>query len=455
MVPDTPSEPSPPAREPERAVMLDILRGTALAGILVINITTVADPGGMFGLGRTGPLADLLVWAGLILLVESKFFTLFSFLFGMGFAIQLQRARRRGDRHWVRFLRRLFALGLFGVAHIVLLWAGDILLCYALVGLLLLAFQFASDRWLIRWSVVLLTLPLLAIAAVFLLTVVARFFPEGDAKLREADAELLQDIAKAAPEAQANPTYGEMIEQRLDEYKFVAVLLATRVSTVLAMFLLGMWAGRREVLARPDDHLPLSRWVRRWGLGVGLVLSALVTAQYFLAPPITALTGLFFNQTLVGPILAMGYAAAFVLFVRRVGESRFAPVAAVGRMALTNYLGQSLLCAIVFWKLGFGLVGTVSPLGQVGIAALIYLVQMALSVVWLRYFQYGPMEWLWRAFTYLRFPPFLRTATSGEPHSLARHGGVGDDAERRGRDRAQHEDDQSQFPRRPELPPHQ
>jgi uncharacterized protein len=409
MTPVAPDEPNPPAPDPERAVLLDLLRGTALAGILVINITTVANPNGLLGLGSTGPLSDLLVWVGLVMFVESKFFTLFSFLFGMGFAIQLQRAGQRGGRFWARFLRRLFALGLFGVAHIVFLWAGDILLLYSLVGLWLLAFRFASDRWLIRWAVILLGLSLLAVAAVYLLTVGLRLFPETAGEMAKADASVLRESAKPISEAQASETYWGTIPERVGEYvSFVAGLLLSRSPTVLAMFLLGMWAGRRGVLARPDDHLPLLRGVRRWGLGVGLILSALVTAQFFLAPPMTALIGVFFNQALVGPVLAMGYAAAFVLFVRRVGEGRFAPVAAVGRMALTNYLGQSLLCAVVFWKLGFGLVGTVSPLGQVGIAALIYLGQMALSVAWLRYFQYGPMEWLWRAFTYLRLPPMLR-----------------------------------------------
>jgi uncharacterized protein len=413
MAPDAPSVPTPPVAEPERAALMDVLRGVALAGILVINITTVANAGGLLGLGSTGPLPDLLVWVGLILFVESKFFTLFSFLFGMGFAVQLSRARGRGDRLWARYLRRLLALGLFGVAHIVFLWAGDILLLYALVGPWLLAFQFASNRWLVRWAVGLLAVPLLGVAAVFLLTVAARAVPEGEARMREADAELLRDLAKPTPEAQSGLTYWDTIPKRLEDYAFIAVILATRVPTVLAMFLLGLWAGRREVLARPEDHLPLLRRVRAWGLGLGLPLSAAVTAVYFLAPPVTALIGLFFNQALVGPVLALGYAAALALLVHRVGAERFAPVAAVGRMALTNYLGQSLACAVVFWKLGFGLVGEVSPPGQVGIAALIYLGQMALSVVWLRYFRYGPMEWLWRAVTYLRWTPLLRAGPGG------------------------------------------
>ena len=157
-------------------------------------------------------------------------------------------------------------------------------------------------------------------------------------------------------------------------------------------------------MVRPHDNLSLLRGVRRWGLGAGLLLSLLVTGVYFTAPPVTALAGLFFNQALAGPLLGLGYAATLGLLVLRVGSVWFNPLAVVGRMALTNYLFQSAICAVLFWPMGFGLAGTVRPVGQAGIATLIFLGQVLLSAVWLRYFRYGPLEWLWRAFTYLRWP---------------------------------------------------
>jgi uncharacterized protein len=393
-----------PTPDSDRAVVLDILRGFALFGILLINITAFAFPGGPPGLAIVGTTLDRLFLAAIILLVESKFFSLFSFLFGVGFAVQLQRAERGGDRFAFRYGRRLLALAVFGVAHIVFLWDGDILLDYALVGLLLLLFRNVSDRGLLRWAAGLLGVPLVLYTLGFLTTVVGRFIPGLAGPLREGDAQLAALGVQAEPATGIAATYWETIPSRLSEYAGTSVLLLSRVPTVLAMFLLGLWAGRRGVMVRPQDNLPLLRGVRRWGLGAGLLLSLLVTGVYFTAPPVTALAGLFFNQALAGPLLGLGYAATVGLFVLRAGPGWFHPLAVVGRMALTNYLLQSAICAVLFWPMGFGLVGTVRPVALAGIAALIFLCQMLLSAVWLRYFRYGPLEWLWRAFTYLRWP---------------------------------------------------
>jgi uncharacterized protein len=415
MKPPTLDDSSLPTSDSGRVVVLDILRGFALFGILLINITAFASSGGPPGLAFAGPLLDRLLLAAVILLVESKFFCLFSFLFGVGFALQLQRAERRGDRFGARFGRRLLALAAFGAAHIALLWEGDILLVYALVGLLLLPFRSVSDRGLLRWAVALLGVPLILYTAGFLTTIVGRFTPVLNAPLQKGDAQLTALVARSPEAVESGATYWQTIPERLRGYAGTSVLLLTRIPTVLALFLLGLGAGRRGVFARPQDHLALLRGVRRWGFGLGVVLSGLVTAVYFTAPPVTALAGLFFNQALAGPLLGLGYAAALSLIVFRSGPGWFRPMAAVGRMALTNYLLQSAICAVLFWPRGLGLAGVLRPVAQLGIATVIYLGEVLLSAVWLQFFHFGPLEWLWRAFTYLRWPRLLkgrgRTAT--------------------------------------------
>lgn len=252
-------------------------------------------------------------------------------------------------------------------------------------------------------------MPLLLYALLFGLIALGRASPEGAAALQQADAELTKAMTeeKERVERAAAGSYGEQVAARLQSYAGVAILLATRIPTVLAMFLLGLYAGRLGVLARPVEHLPLLRGVRTWGVGLGLPIAALVTAGYFSLPPIDGLVALLFNQALAGPLLALGYGASLTLLCQDPAwQRRLAPVSAVGRMGLTNYLMQSVVCAILFQHLG--LAGKVSPTGQLGLSLAIYTAQMAVSVAWLRAFQYGPMEWLWRSLTYLTWQPMRR-----------------------------------------------
>lgn len=415
MTPHTTAGADPPGPARERYLVLDGLRGVALFGILLVNAVAFALPGGPPGLGYAGPVPDRLALAAVILFVESKFFCLFSFLFGVGFAVQLREADRRGAPFLPRYGRRLAVLAAFGLAHIALLWEGDILLAYALVGTVLLAFRRVSDRGLVTWAAALLGVPLVLYSGVFLLTVGARFVPGLGDQIRAADTELLAVLGASAERgAGAERSYWETVPDRVAAYAGTGLLLLTRVPTVLAMFLLGLWAGRVGLCARPGAHVARLRWGLRWGLGAGLVLSTLVTAVYFLAPPVTALAGLFFNQALAGPVLGLGYAAGLALALR--ADPAWArPLAATGRMALTNYLLQSVILAVLFWPQGFGLAGRVRPLAVLALVGAVYLGQVALSAVWLRRFELGPLEWVWRWLTYLRRPALVRRSPAPGP----------------------------------------
>ena len=367
--------------QPARSVTLDALRGAALAGILSLHTVEFANPDGPPGLGFAGPTLDRLVYTALIWLVESKFFSLFSLLFGVGFAVQLGRP---GPGFGGRYARRLAALAAFGIAHVVFLWEGDILLVYALVGALLPLFRGRSDRGLIRWATGLLLIPAIVYALVFAGVVAFRLTSTGAATLAEADAELLTELARIGEVRQATVVAGQTsylddMPKRINDYTTTSILLLTRVPTVLAMFLVGFAAGRRGVLTDPAAHWPLLRRVCVRVGGAGLVAAALVTLVYSTTPPITALCGLFFNQALAGPLLGIGYAAAGALAVNRVGPAAVGPLAAVGRLGLTNYLTQSLILDTLFAPWGCGLVGRVRPIEAIGLAALIFTVQMLAS----------------------------------------------------------------------------
>ena len=406
-----------PTSRGDRIVVIDVLRGFALCGILLIHVPVFSRPGAPPGLNFTnmnfdGAFYNELVLYALIWLVEGKFFSLFSALFGVGFALQWQRAQAKNRPFVPLFRRRLFFLGLFGAAHIVLLWEGDILLLYAVVGLLLIPFREAPNRKLLRWALGLLIVPLIFYALAFMGLALARLDAASAALLRAGEIQFVAEFSLARNEVirrYASADVGYTILQRTLAYVQNTALLLTRVPPVLAMFLLGFYVGKRDILQNVEEYLPLLRRVRTWGLVGGLITGLLVMLAYSELRPFAALTSLAFNQVLAGPLLAFGYAAALILLVRRGSwAARLQPLAAYGRMALTVYLSQSAICALLFYGYGFGLVLDVPPLQAVGLALVINAVLIAFAVQWLKHFRYGPLEWLWRSLTYGQMQRFRR-----------------------------------------------
>lgn len=400
-----------PVSATERLVIVDILRGFALYGILTIHVMVFKAPWGPPGLAYAGPLHERLAILAVIFLIESKFFTLFSFLFGLGFAIQLLRAGQAGARFGMRYVRRLAALLVFGIAHVVLLFEGDILIIYSLVGALLLLFRTARSRTLLAWAGILLVIPLVIWTAALIGIEAARRLPASAGQVRASDEKILADINRARNAilaVHADGNYGNALVQRIALYRTVFFTMLTRVPTVLAMFLLGFYVGKQGVPGDVDGHLPLLRKVCTWGLGLGLPASLVVTLGYTFLPPVSAMIALAFDQALAGPVLSVGYAAALTLLASNpVRQRLLRPLAMTGRMALTNYLLQSLICAWIFNGYGFGLVGTVTPTLAILLAAGIFVAQMTASCWWLSRFQFGPVEWLWRFMTYGRWPTMV------------------------------------------------
>jgi uncharacterized protein len=397
----------------ERIETIDILRGFALFGILLIHVPIFARPGAPPGLNDNGPLLNDVLLAGLITFVEAKFFSLFALLFGVSFALQWRRAERKREPFAPRFRRRLLFLALFGVAHIVLLWEGDILLLYALVGLLLVPLREAPPPKLLRWAGALLLVPLLFYALAFAGLALARQHPASAALIAIYETQFTHEFAAsraAVISRYASPDYVQALVERTQAYIAGAPLLLTCAPSVLAMFLLGFFIGKLGLLERAAQHTRLLRHVRAWGLGLGLVASLLVTLAYETLPPFAAFTALGFNQALAGPLLALGYAAALVLLLQNAAwQRRLRPLASYGRLALTNYLLQSALCAALFYGTGLGLVMDVSPWQAIGLALALNGALILFSRRWLRSFGSGPAEWLWRSLTAGRLLPLRRS----------------------------------------------
>ncbi|MEV1122098.1 DUF418 domain-containing protein [Actinosynnema sp. NPDC049800] len=368
-----------------RIERLDALRGFALFGILVVNVWAFAT--GYYASGIADPARDPAVQWIVSMFFETKFYLLFSFLFGYSFTLQMDAAARRGVAFRSRMLRRHVALASIGAAHAVLLFHGDILVTYAVLGLVLLALRGTTPRRAVRLAVGLL----LVSGTVWTLLGVLDVLTHTPVDATVMSARVAETVA--AYRGTAATVVAEHLRQLPGTLELVVFVQAP---STLAMFLLGFAAGKSQVLAEPRRYRALWSWLLRAGLPIGLVGAGFYAYVAVNHPGSGAETLAIGVTVLTAPLLAGGYVAALLrLFDTRVAAV-FAPA---GRVALSNYLLQSAILGVVFTAYGFGLVGTLSYGAVAGLVVGIYAVQLALSALWLRRHRYGPLEWLLRAVT--------------------------------------------------------
>ncbi|WP_242625105.1 DUF418 domain-containing protein [Krasilnikovia cinnamomea] len=386
-----------------RLMNLDALRGLALLGIFVVNSTYVASA--FHGTGVEDPAftstADRTVGSVLTLLFETKFYLLFSFLFGYSFTLQRDSAERRGTPFTAAFLRRLAALFALGAAHAVLLFPGDILTTYALLGVVLLVVGGMQTRTAATAAGTLLALTATAYAG--LGTLQAAFGPPStlDAGNLTAQADQAAVLLSGGPV--------DVIDAHLRELPDVAALLLLfQAPCALAMFLFGLAAGKRGLLARPI-HATVLRRTQLIGFPIGLAGACLYahatthwtgTAGEAYAVAIDVLTA---------PALAAAYAATLLRLIRGRHGQRIADLLApAGRMALSNYLAQSAVLAFIFTGYGLAEIGRLSPASVLVLVLVLYTIQLYASAIWMHTHAYGPLEWFLRAATHLTVPPWRR-----------------------------------------------
>jgi uncharacterized protein len=388
-----------PTAPQERIVLLDALRGFAIFGILLFNMFFFSAPlylemaGMEWGSGTVDRATKLL----LRFFVQGKFYSLFSFLFGFGFAVLMLRAEAKGVRFGALYRRRLLALLLIGLAHAYLIWMGDILTIYALLGFLLFFFRSRKPKTLLVWAVILLLVPVL-LTAVMVAGQVSFGSPEDFAIL-------VQNSMNAYSEG----SFSEIMAQRAGDAVFATMGAPFGGPGIFAMFLLGAYFGGQRLFQDTANHLSLFRRIWLWGLGLGLVGNSIFTISMEYAvptsPSIWMLVGTL-GYTFGAPGMCFFYISSFVLLWQNLAwQRRLSPLAAVGRTALSNYLFQSIVCTMIFYSYGLGLYGQVGPALGVGLAVVIYAIQIPLSRWWLGRFKFGPAEWLWRSLTYGKLQP--------------------------------------------------
>ncbi|MFJ1543661.1 DUF418 domain-containing protein [Streptomyces sp. NPDC088246] len=381
--------------ERPRILEVDALRGFALAGILVVNVLTTAGPPGVRGGLTHVHAADGAVQWLVVLLAQSKFYLLFSFLFGYSFTLQMDSAARAGARFVPRMSRRLAGLSVLGLAHAVLLYTGDILMMYALCGLVLLAARNAGPAK--AWRA---ALWVYGVAGGFLLLagLGAALFDPGD--LGESAA------VKAELTAAYRGGFTEVVGANIRALPDIVAALPLMGGYVVAAFLVGFAAGRRQWLgaAALADRARLRR-IFLTGLAIGVpgaVFSAAGMAGPL--PERWELFGLAVGLA-AAPALSAAYATGLLLwFAMPSGAATARVFAPAGRMALTNYLTQSLVMALVFSGYGLGLYGHTGAAAAVGGALVLYACQLALSGWLMRRHRLGPVEWLLRTVTLWAWP---------------------------------------------------
>jgi uncharacterized protein len=451
-----------PVGEKERLLSMDALRGFALLGIFMVNMLLFAMPFVVM-MGDTSvleaPMGDRVAWAFVHVFCMFKFISTFSLLFGAGMMMQLTRAEAAGRAFVPLYVRRLFVLALFGLVHALLLWYGDILFIYATFGVLLLAVRRCSARTIIKIAIGVFIFSVVLGTGCGMLQLWGKHMQQLEQEQQAAAVEQVDETEPAEGEgavdddvaiaegggddetadeeaplrgwaaitaAQWQPmaepwVEGEILAYRegpfLDAFVYRATSWAFAVIAsvftygwhVLSLFLLGA-ALMKMRFFRPEMHALQGR-LAILGFVIGLPLSVLHAA-------LTWSAGFEQNATVIlaGPVLQIGAVAMCLGYVGSICWLASTGILTLplkllgkaGRMALTVYIGETVIATAVMYWWGMGRFETFGRLELIGLVLLIYLGLVVFAVLWMRVFRIGPLEWLWRTLTYLRPQPLLR-----------------------------------------------
>ena len=377
---------------------IDVIRGLAILFILIENMASYA--GYQHDLGTVTGVVDRTITVLVLFLLQVKSYSLLSLLFGWGVGLQHERAVRQGRRFGWFHVWRLAILFSFGLVHGILLWHGDVLVLYAVLGLWLLLFVGRSPR------------TILIAAALFLaFNVVLNVPGEAMDAVRSwyASATAFMRSERYPATLYATGTYSEVTRLRIQSLLAGSSWLLYYMGSMVGMFLLGLYAAKRRLLRDVQDHVPLVRTLMLASLGVGLLFNELyveaclwrweIPVQYTRVIQVG-------TRTVGGAAFVLFYVSAILLLMRRPKvRDRLVAIAQVGQMSLSNYLFQSFLVTFLCYGYGLGLYGQFGVAFGLVLAIVVYYVQVRLSGWWLDRYQYGPVEWLWRTLTYTRRIP--------------------------------------------------
>jgi uncharacterized protein len=392
--------------EPEQRIeILDILRGFALLGIIFNNMQYLSG----YAFTPFDTLKQITqfqlnenVYHFLDIVITAKFYTLFSFLFATGFYIQLSKHAQDSTGFLTTYRRRLFILLAMGVVHS-LIWFGDILFAYAVMGFLLLLFRKVRSRTLLRWAIGVLLLPT-AIDLILL----PFFGGAGAAGLNTGTPTVHVSYPDLAPETVLhvfqNGSVGDLFILNVHNlvWKYLGYFPSGQYFTLFGIFLLGYYLASIGFFTHKPK--PVFLFGISFIIGVVATLSARIMGGSMYQWPPTLSNILFKFLLLAGQIfMCLSYISLLDMVIRNsVGKRILNYLKPMGRMALSNYLSQTVIMIALFYNVGGDLFGRIGIITAAGIAVAILIMQIVASNLWLRHFRFGPMEWLWRSLTYKR-----------------------------------------------------
>lgn len=395
-----------PVEVKRRHVILDALRGFALLGICLANYPEFS----LYSFLEEAPKAsfptaglDTIAQWFLYIFIDGKFYTIFSLLFGIGFSIILENNKKRGANGTLIFYRRMLILLLIGFAHLILIWSGDILMLYAAVGMTLPLFLKCKDRTLLIWAFIFLALPVIIdYVCQFTGVYLSSKLVEWQWLLCDRFGITQENFAYWLHDAQSYQDVHRFLlmgaVERMQEF-----VDGNRYFKVLGLFLIGFWLGRNRMFARLEEFKSHLKGVSIWGIGLGLPLSAIYAWSAMAGKPFGFGTHSLFYFISVY-LTSFGYISFFcLLYLRNKEANGWRILAFPGRMALTNYIGQSAIGVCIFYGIGLGIGAYVGLIYGLLIAVTVFVFEIGFSSAWLQFFKFGPLEWIWRCLTYLKF----------------------------------------------------
>lgn len=410
-----------PVDQIQREPLMDVLRGFAILGIFIANLHYMSmyhsDEAGRF-FSKFDDTVEYLQ----AMLIEGKFYSIFSILFGWGISMQMSKVRSLGISG-TQFTRRRLAFMLFlGLLHALLLWTGDIVAFYAAIGFLLLYFQNKSNRRILRWSIALILLPI-PLYMMKMLWAPTNYFTYlfddmGDwFQVKVAHLDPGYDIM----DAQVVTSWPQLWRLNLGGifYRISDLLFTSRIPKVLGLFLLGFMIGRGGYYKKLLANQSLMMKITAICFSLGLFFNSLLARytpnvyQYYNL----RISGLY--QTIAYALgvvpLAIAYMTSIALLFENAVIKKFLMfLQPAGQMAFTNYIMQSLLGLLIFQGIGLNWRGEFGPLAWTILAVFIFLVQVIFSKIWLNAFHHGPIEWLWRSMTYGALQPMRKNVVSSQ-----------------------------------------
>lgn len=394
-----------PVQANTRYDILDALRGFALFGIFFANVQFFAGWLFLDSQAKTAIEGAYIYDAFMLMVIDGRFYTIFSFLFGLGFALQLSRLESKAaSKANSLYLRRLTLLLLISLIHLCVFWVGDILMLYALLGYVLFFMRKCADKRLLVIAALLFVLPIpgyylfwkLGIDPSFGLYQVASHLVDG--------SDNISGFLGGFYETVHTTSFVRYFELNMEiAIGRIGYYFDTwRIPKVLGIMLLGMWAGRKLMAGKLLENTALLKKTIIFGLIVGLpstiMYANLSGLNSFQAHSLDGFLSVIVYMLAVFP-LAFAYIAIFALLWRKY-PTILGVFAAPGRMALSNYLLQTFLGVSIFYGIGFGMQLNGAPLSLVVIAIMVFVFQIIVSNLWFTRFAYGPAEWIWRMLTY-------------------------------------------------------